>query len=1118
MGRKVDIKVYLDNGEKLFLDKVKWESIEPNIEKKNYDGSYTMNNGDLVVIIENYYAKGGEVIEPQEVIDAWKEHRKKGGSSYNLDHFGNPKFGQEMYRYYCRRDGCGPAALDITYFAKNKYGIELKSPFPNKTQGYFRADKVASNKKDFTPEMKIEFFEDGGNWDNAKERRVWIENSKYSEAWKYIPHYWLVDKKGNIYDPVGQEQFVDKKLAKDLDKSRYVEDEPEVDYSEGGKLRKENEKKEKNFPQNPDDISGKELKEHFDLNNDGKVTIEEYAEHVKYHCKNPETLDDELEQAEYERGFKYKKGGKTKEAKTWKEKYNKKYGFELNKSHSLSEIAKKTGVSKKGIQKIYNKGIGAYKTNPQSVRPNVKSKEQWAYARVYSSVMGGNAAKVDAKELKMAKGGWIVRIEDLNKGDILEGKLIKSIDRLPDYTGVWFTDGDYKRYAKGSTTKKDYKEGGEIEYIKYKDEEIMYEPHFKEYYVDDSMFETLSQAKEHIDKGSPMDAGTIDAYKKGLFSKGGKIEGLKSELKEINKVLENTESGGEDYAVLVEEKERLERLIRKSYEEGGEIDIYNSLGWWLLNSPEGKKVLKKSKNIPEFKKNIKKELPISAPGIGPIKKVDKDFDWEYLWKYTKIYNKGGKIDNFEYYTDWDSFWEFYIESVKKDIGDNKFKVSSSSRIAKSLSRIPDNFRINTLNPLIRKAGMVSKKVALKYDPKATTFYSTYDRNRKQFVIGYPTFTQYMCYWEPAMKAAFRHEMGHILRGDCLLTFDFSKVKRANACMDIRINSQLNREAMEQVYKCLYFNNKAVPLLVPEQQFPKIGMPFDEENPIVPDWWIIADYFNRANDRQKGTPKPPQPEGKDKYEVGDYVIINKETSEHNDKPGKVVDIDGDNYIIEEISQEEFEAVFEQMKAAGQMLEFAAANFILGDFKDDELLPLVPQDDPGGDYGDDDDEGGEPDGDEGGEDGEGGEGGEPKTPEEEIEEAEKILNDLINAGINGEDESEAVYDDEVSKDDKEENKDGKEEDDKDGKEEGKEEDDKGDIDDKGDGEGGDKEKPTQEQEDRLSDIEKKIREVNLNNKIKQSLDNYQKIKSKHKDKMTAKEISEIDKAIDNLEKII
>ena len=958
MGRKVDIKVYQDSGEKLILDNVSWDKIKPNIANKNYDGSYTMNNGDLVEIIKSY-AKGGIVFPKKftgnDDIVYLKTKEDSRGAHYNLFYKGH-NIDRGGYRFGSKQ--------------------ELKD---------FADNYILSNQ---------------------------------------------------LYN-----------------KLRY-EEEGDYKYKKGGKLRKENEKKEKNFPQNPDDISGKELKEHFDLNNDGKVTIEEYAEHVKYHCKNPETLDDELEQAEYERGFKYKKGGKTKEAKTWKEKYNKKYGFELNKSHSLSEIAKKTGISKKGIQKIYNKGIGAYKTNPQSVRPNVKSKEQWAYARVYSAVMGGNAAKVDAKELKMAKGGWIVRIEDLNKGDILEGKLIKSIDRLPDYTGVWFTDGDYKRYTKGSTTKKDYKEGGEIEYIKYKDEEIMYEPHFKEYYVDDSMFETLSQAKEHIDKGSPMDAGTIDAYKKGLFSKGGKI------------------------------------------------DIYNSLGWWLLNSPEGKKVLKKSKNIPEFKKNIKKELPISAPGIGPIKKVDKDFDWEYLWKYTKIYNKGGKIDNFEYYTDWDSFWEFYMESVKKDIGENKFKVSSSSRIAKSLSRIPDDFRRNTLNPLIRKAGMVSKKIALKYDPKATTFYSTYDRNRKQFVIGYPTFTQYMCYWEPAMKAAFRHEMGHILRGDCLLTFDFSKVKRANACMDIRINSQLNREAMEQVYKCLYFNNKAVPLLVPEQQFPKIGMPYDEENPIVPDWWIIADYFNRANDRERGAPQP-QPEGKDKFEIGDYVIINKTSSEHNDKPGKVVDIDGDSYIIEEISQEEFEAVFEQMQKASEMMQFAAANFILGDFKQEELLPLNPKEEPSGDYGGDDDEEGGEAGDDS--DGEGGEGGEPKTPEEKIEEAEKILNDLINAGITGEDDSEAVYDDELSPESKDK---GEKEEKEEGEEEGKEEG-VGDTESK---------KPTTEQEERLSDIEKKIKEVNLNNKIKQSLDNYQKIKAKHKDKMTTKEIAEIDKAIDKLEKIL
>lgn len=90
---------------------------------------------------------------------------------------------------------------------------------------------------------------------------------------------------------------------------------------------------------------------------------------------------------------------------TYKQKFNKKYGYGKDDSHTLSEVAKETGKSKKGLQQIYNKGIGAYKTNPESVRPNVKSKEQWAMARVYSAVMGGKASRVDKNELAMAKGG-----------------------------------------------------------------------------------------------------------------------------------------------------------------------------------------------------------------------------------------------------------------------------------------------------------------------------------------------------------------------------------------------------------------------------------------------------------------------------------------------------------------------------------------------------------------------------------------------------------------------------------------------------------------------------------------------------------------------------------------
>jgi len=84
---------------------------------------------------------------------------------------------------------------------------------------------------------------------------------------------------------------------------------------------------------------------------------------------------------------------------TYRNRFNIKYGFPKDKSHSLKEISKITGYELKHLQMIYNKGIGAYKTNPQSVRPSVKSPEQWAYARVYSAIMGGKASKIDAIHL-----------------------------------------------------------------------------------------------------------------------------------------------------------------------------------------------------------------------------------------------------------------------------------------------------------------------------------------------------------------------------------------------------------------------------------------------------------------------------------------------------------------------------------------------------------------------------------------------------------------------------------------------------------------------------------------------------------------------------------------------
>jgi hypothetical protein len=89
---------------------------------------------------------------------------------------------------------------------------------------------------------------------------------------------------------------------------------------------------------------------------------------------------------------------------TYKNKFNKKHGFDKDESHSLKEISKLSGYQLKGLQTIYDKGIGAYKTNPSSVRPQVKSPEQWAYSRVYASIdPTSKASVVDKSHLIKSK-------------------------------------------------------------------------------------------------------------------------------------------------------------------------------------------------------------------------------------------------------------------------------------------------------------------------------------------------------------------------------------------------------------------------------------------------------------------------------------------------------------------------------------------------------------------------------------------------------------------------------------------------------------------------------------------------------------------------------------------
>jgi hypothetical protein len=83
-----------------------------------------------------------------------------------------------------------------------------------------------------------------------------------------------------------------------------------------------------------------------------------------------------------------------------KNRFNKKYGFNLDEGHSKAEISRLTKIPVSILDKVYYRGKGAHRSNPQSVRSvsdgkkrggkSLKGKmsaEQWGYSRIYSFVM-----------------------------------------------------------------------------------------------------------------------------------------------------------------------------------------------------------------------------------------------------------------------------------------------------------------------------------------------------------------------------------------------------------------------------------------------------------------------------------------------------------------------------------------------------------------------------------------------------------------------------------------------------------------------------------------------------------------------------------------------------------
>jgi AraC-like DNA-binding protein len=81
----------------------------------------------------------------------------------------------------------------------------------------------------------------------------------------------------------------------------------------------------------------------------------------------------------------------------WDSRLRRTYNIPQSEQLTLDLLAKKTGCSKRSLQDIVKKGMGAYYSSGS--RPN-QTAHSWGYARLYSALTGGPAAKVDNKILR----------------------------------------------------------------------------------------------------------------------------------------------------------------------------------------------------------------------------------------------------------------------------------------------------------------------------------------------------------------------------------------------------------------------------------------------------------------------------------------------------------------------------------------------------------------------------------------------------------------------------------------------------------------------------------------------------------------------------------------------
>jgi ADP-ribose pyrophosphatase YjhB (NUDIX family) len=170
------------------------------------------------------------------------------------------------------------------------------------------------------------------------------------------------------------------------------------------------------------------------------------------------------------------------------------------------------------------------------------------------------------------KKGLIYFIKDLYSNDdkniIFESRGIKPMWISLSETEKLESGGAFKNTNKNWDS---FDNGGEVQFIEYKGQEIMLEPQSKKYYTNDEEFDSLESAQKYIDDGSKPSQKTIDAYKHGAFANGGGVGRTWDEATRKKEQLEY-----QDYVLRQPNKERDESWYDKTRKIKEEIISINS--------------------------------------------------------------------------------------------------------------------------------------------------------------------------------------------------------------------------------------------------------------------------------------------------------------------------------------------------------------------------------------------------------------------------------------------------------------------------------------------------------------------------------------------------------------